>query len=136
MITLHIDGIPVPQGRPRARTFKIGNDCRVQMYDPPKSKEWKEYIRLKAEYSQMKKLEGAIKMDLVFWMPRAKSNKDKHHTKRPDVDNLAKAVKDALEGIAYKNDSQVVDLRVRKYYETEIHKPGVDVSMEPVELPF
>ena len=37
-------------------------------------------------------------------------------TKKPDADNIAKAVCDALNGIAYKDDSQVVDLTVRKYY--------------------
>ena len=37
-------------------------------------------------------------------------------TKKPDADNIAKAVCDALNGIACKDDSQVVDLTVRKHY--------------------
>lgn len=35
---------------------------------------------------------------------------------RPDVDNYAKGVKDALNGIMYKDDSQITKLTVRKYY--------------------
>jgi Holliday junction resolvase RusA-like endonuclease len=75
-------------------------------------------------------------MELTFYMQRPKSlpKKVKHHMKKPDVDNLAKGVKDALEGIFYRNDSQVCDLRVKKVY-CEEH-PGVQVSIEPAELPF
>lgn len=37
-------------------------------------------------------------------------------TCRPDLDNLIKAVTDALNGIAYKDDSQIVALTCRKVY--------------------
>lgn len=37
-------------------------------------------------------------------------------TKKPDCDNVAKIVLDALNGIAYPDDSQVVSLCVRKFY--------------------
>ena len=37
-------------------------------------------------------------------------------TGRPDVDNYAKAVMDALNGIAYNDDSQVACLTSRKQY--------------------
>ena len=36
--------------------------------------------------------------------------------KKPDVDNIAKAVFDSLNGIAYKDDAQVVELSMSKYY--------------------
>ena len=37
-------------------------------------------------------------------------------TKTPDVDNLAKSIMDALNHLAYKDDSHVVSLTVKKYY--------------------
>lgn len=43
------------------------------------------------------------------------SNKIKP-TKKPDCDNIAKICLDALNGIAYPDDSQVVELLVKKYY--------------------
>ena len=44
---------------------------------------------------------------------------------RPDLDNLAKAVLDALEGLAYDNDSQVIALDLRKLYPGKSEPPGV-----------
>ena len=38
---------------------------------------------------------------------------------KPDWDNIGKIVSDALNGIAYRDDSQVVDSRVRKIYSNE-----------------
>ena len=40
-------------------------------------------------------------------------------TKKPDSDNVAKAVLDSINGIAYKDDAYVVDLTVSKYYADE-----------------
>lgn len=36
--------------------------------------------------------------------------------KRPDVDNCSKAILDSLNGIAYSDDKQIVELLVKKYY--------------------
>jgi len=47
--------------------------------------------------------------------------------KKPDCDNIAKIICDALNGIVYHDDSQVVDLEIRKYYSDE---PKVKIRME------
>ena len=58
-----------------------------------------------------------LMVTLGFGMPRPKSLRgEKPHTKRPDVDNLAKAVLDAMNGIAYHDDSQITQLNVVKAY--------------------
>lgn len=46
-------------------------------------------------------------------------------TKKPDADNIAKVVCDALNGIAYIDDTQVVSLNIIKAY----GDPHVDVTM-------
>lgn len=51
-------------------------------------------------------------------------------TKRPDCDNVAKAILDALNGIAYRDDAQVCDIAVGKWY-TE--QPGVRVILEDTQ---
>jgi Holliday junction resolvase RusA-like endonuclease len=52
-------------------------------------------------------------------------------TKKPDADNVLKAIKDGLNGIVWVDDSQAVELRVSKKYGTS---PGVYV--EAMELPL
>ena len=77
------------------------------------------------------KFEGAIGISIEFGMPIPKSESKKrkslmladiiHHTKKSDVDNMVKAVTDALNGIAYDDDSQIVYLYARKKYAAEPH---------------
>ncbi|MBQ2175307.1 MAG: RusA family crossover junction endodeoxyribonuclease, partial [Alphaproteobacteria bacterium] len=40
------------------------------------------------------------------------------HTVKPDLDNLTKALLDALNDIAWHDDAQIVDLQIRKEYTT------------------
>lgn len=125
MIT--IIGNPIAQGRPKF--FRRGSF--VGVYDPKESKSWKENIKLQAMMQGAKKLDGGISMDMIFHMPMPKSLKKKilksnlAHTKKPDLDNLVKAVKDALKGICYADDSQIAHLNVRKIYSLS---PRVDIS--------
>lgn len=51
-------------------------------------------------------------------------------TKKPDIDNIAKAVLDSINRIAYKDDSQIVDLQVRKFYS---ENPRVVVTIQKAE---
>lgn len=133
---LRIYGNPVPQGRPRA--FRRGNF--IGMYDPKNSKEWKETIRWQAIHQQSKLLQGAIKMNAKFILERPKSLAKKvvYHIKRPDLDNLVKAVKDALRGICYHDDSQIIELCAKKLYTNghssleHIHA-GVIIEIEKIE---
>jgi Holliday junction resolvase RusA-like endonuclease len=51
------------------------------------------------------------------------------HTGRPDGDNLLKAVGDGLNGVAWKDDSQVASARIVKIYELV---PGLEVQVTPL----
>ena len=52
-----------------------------------------------------------------------------HHTKKPDCDNIAKSILDALNNVAYYDDSQICKLSVEKYY-GEV--PKVIVSLNEI----
>ena len=56
-------------------------------------------------------------------------NNEIYPTIKPDTDNIAKSILDSLNGIAYLDDKQVVDLRVRKQY-SEV--PGVSIWISEV----
>ncbi len=51
-------------------------------------------------------------------------------TKKPDADNVLKAVADSLNNIAYKDDSQLVEARVMKFYS---YNPRLEVTIQNVQ---
>lgn len=132
LLDLRVYGLPVSQGRPRARAFRVGAFTRVSMYDPANSKDWKRTVLAQAlERKPETPAQDPLSMSLAFLLPRPKSlpKRERHHTKKPDVDNLAKAVKDALRGVVYRDDSQIVELHVTKRYDLA---PGVVIRVERV----
>ena len=53
------------------------------------------------------------------------------HTGRPDLDNIAKAVSDALDGIVYDDDGQVIELRTKKKY---AYRSCVEIKITPLDV--
>lgn len=52
-------------------------------------------------------------------------------TKKPDLDNIAKIISDALNGIAYNDDKQIVHLKVTKKYNKTPHvKVNINIHKE------
>ena len=86
---------------------------------PAKTKQFENYVKLvAAQHAPEELLTSAleVRLDFLFLRPKSLSKKTRYHTKKPDVDNLAKSVLDALEGIIYVNDAQVISLQVTKDY--------------------
>ncbi|WP_308722469.1 RusA family crossover junction endodeoxyribonuclease [Paenibacillus polysaccharolyticus] len=134
MITFTVYGEPVPQGRPRAST----QGGFVRMYDPEKSKDYKDYVRLAAaEHAPNVLLEGPLGMMLTVYrsIPKSFSKKkviqaeagEIRPVSKPDVDNYLKGVKDALKGIIWKDDSQVVEVFAQKRYSA---RPRIEVKIK------
>lgn len=81
--------------------------------------------------------ETPLKCVITIWqkMPTRFTKKQKElaekealrPTTKPDVDNLAKAVTDAMNGVVYEDDSQIVELVCGKYYGAE---PRVMVTVD------
>jgi len=106
-----------PKPAPRPRVTRYGT------YNNKDYTDYKKVIALKYKSvhgSPATKKPIAMKLDFFFEVPKSWSKRKKgaakFHTSRPDADNLAKSIKDALNGIAYKDDSQVCYLQVRKQY--------------------
>lgn len=127
-IQLFIQGDPVPQGRPKfARRGKF-----VTVYDPPKSKAWKEVVSLQAKAAGIKPMEGPLSISLVFRIKRPKKPANPYPV--GDVDNYCKGLKDALNTIAYKDDAQIIELHATKEYVIEGFVTGVKIRIEKVKL--
>lgn len=136
MIKFTVYGEPVAQGRPRASTI----NGHVKMYDPKKSREFKQYVRLVAsQHRPQELLTGPLKMKVKVFKPTLKSFSQKKKaaaekgeirpTTKPDVDNYIKSVFDGLNQVIWKDDSQVVDLQVSKFYS---ENPRIEVEIEEI----
>lgn len=68
-----------------------------------------------------------MEMDMYFKIPKSYSKKRRRNClegiekagKKPDIDNILKNFCDALNGVAYKDDVQVVEVECKKYYTEE-----------------
>ena len=118
MISFTIPGNPVAQ--PRVKAAKRGKF--IQVYTPEKKiKPYKDAIKLVAFQAMAGKspLEGPIEVCIHFYFDRPKSHTKKQrecdwHSQKPDIDNLTKAVFDALNEICFQDDSQICLLTVFK----------------------
>lgn len=84
-------------------------------------------------------MEGALRLTVRFYYPIPRSwpkwrqkeaaadSPKQRPTVKPDLDNLLKLVKDALTGIAWHDDAQIVDLTAHKYYSLE---PRTDIVVD------
>lgn len=77
-------------------------------------------------------LEG-VRLAVVFYLPRPKAlpRRVTAHTKAPDLDKFVRSVQDALTGVVYRDDAQVVDLLAAKRYAAPGEVPHVDICVEP-----
>ena len=125
MITFLVEG--KPQGKARARTFYNKRMGKMQSITPEQTKDYESLIRWSYKAAGGQYLgEKLISVDIqaFYPIPQSFSKKKKEAavseqirpTTKPDCDNVAKAVLDALNGVAYYDDNQVVCLSVNKYY--------------------
>jgi Holliday junction resolvase RusA-like endonuclease len=111
-------GNPIPKARPRV-TRNRGT------YNPQKKIMDRVRKEIMAQW-EGKPFEGAVRVNLWFHMPIPKSYSKKkrqlisagtiYHTKKPDIDNLAKFTLDCMTGIAFIDDSQIIELNAFKLY--------------------
>lgn len=109
--------IPIkPKAKARPRCGRNG-----AIYTPMATVEFENEVKFWVMQQSPKKLLGPLKADLMFFYSRPKVSSKSRVLKdsKPDLDNLVKAVLDALNGICYDDDSQIVDLRAAKRYDED-----------------
>ena len=135
MITFKVDGDPV--GKQRARYAKRGNF--VQTYTPDKTRNYESLIKEAAIQAMGSNeiLETPVNLYLYIRAPIPKSlpkkrleaclNGSEKPIKKPDASNVLKSVEDAMNGVVYKDDSQIVNIHVTKVYSSQ---SGIDVCVK------
>ena len=113
-ITIILNEIPPSTNHYKAQRW---NGKHIQWYITKKGKEFKEMIK-NLDY-KWKITTKPIKMNIKLFFPTKR---------RQDIDNYNKVLLDSLQGIIYEDDNQIVDLRVKKFYEK--NKPKTIIRIE------
>lgn len=135
-VKIIVPGQPVPQGRPKFTTKPF-----VRAYDPPKSARYKKLVAYHAAKQKPKQLlEGELAVEILVFKECLKSFSKKkaelaearllRPITKPDADNYAKGPLDAMKGIVWKDDGQVVDLIARKFYSKD---PRIEITIRTLE---
>jgi len=135
MVTFKVDANPV--GKQRARYAKRGK--HVMAYTPDKTRNYESLIKEAAIQAMGSNeiLETPVNLYLYIRAPIPQSyskkrseaclNGSEKPIKKPDASNVLKSVEDAMNGVVYKDDSQIVNIHVSKVYSS---LAGVDICVK------
>ena len=116
-----VPGTPVPKGRPRFTR-------RGRTYTPAKTKSYEEQIAILGKMAmdglEPLKTPVSVFVTVFFAVPASYSRKRREaclngsepHIKRPDLDNVVKAITDGMNGVVYEDDAQIVRIVAKKDY--------------------
>jgi len=153
ILVFDVEGDPRPEPRPRF-SYKTRH-----VYVPSSAHEWKRAIRAGAAaaierdgFNSDNLTRSALGVVVLFRLARPKShlrtgryagkikaNALEHHPTKPDIDNLLKAVMDALgvfdgcPALVWRDDAQVALAHARKRYVAEGEVPGASVAVFELE---
>jgi len=142
VLTFTVPGMPQGKARPRV-SLKNG---KARAYTPQKTRAYEGrvcFFAARELAGDFELLTLPVAVEIIAWYQRPKSH---YGTGRnagvlkpqfenvwpgtvPDLDNVEKAICDSLNGLVWKDDAQVVDMRSRKFYEDELG-PRVEVRIE------
>jgi crossover junction endodeoxyribonuclease RusA len=137
-ITFDIPGIPAPQGSKR----HLGNGILVE--SSKRLKPWRTDVReaARAAIANDWPFDAAFSLTITFRYPRPKSHLRTNGTLKPsapphlttrtgDIDKLCRSILDALTGVLYLDDSQIISLFAAKRYTIAPELPGALVTINP-----
>lgn len=132
----------VIQGKVQAKQRPRFNRYSGKTYTPNETIAYENWVKTcyLEKYKDKELMEKPLRVTIkaYFEIPKSTSKKRKKQMMdneilpmvKPDTDNIAKGVLDSLNGIAYKDDKQVVELIVNKFYS---NTPYVSVMIEEIE---
>lgn len=119
--------------------------------DNPRLKAWRKLVRDEAliamGWQEPWARNVAIRVECVFFLPRAKSNKCMDAVKKPDLSKLLRAAEDSMTGVVYVDDSQIIEAHIFKAYgnpraEIRVEEAGMLTSplknaiLDDSQIPF
>lgn len=129
-----------PQGKGRPKFSKVGGYVKARTPDETVLYENLIQTEFRRQCGNVRFPDGTqldMRVLAYYQMPASASKKktrqmldgDLRPTKKPDWDNIGKVVADSLNQVAYRDDAQVVDAQVRKFYSDH---PRIEVTIQAV----
>lgn len=130
-----------PQGKGRPRTGRNKSTGKPVSYTPAQTVLYENWIRTcyMQETNMLFSNNELLGIDIMAFFPIPKSTPKKIRAammageirplKKPDGDNILKAACDALNGLAYRDDRQLADKGIHKWYENEEHGSGLEITI-------
>lgn len=112
-----VPGDPVPKARPRV--------VHGRTFTPERTRRAEQLVAAHARKAGARRLAGRVAVELRFFRATAR---------RCDLDNLCKAIMDSLNGVAWDDDDQVVELHAEKALDRERPRTEVLVRELPAEV--
>jgi Holliday junction resolvase RusA-like endonuclease len=122
-MNITVYGDPVAKGSMKG--FNAGGRV-ILTNDNVKTKDWQTLIAYTAGQKCKEVAEGPVALEVTFYLPKGKTVKRDLPTTKPDIDKLLRCVLDALTGIVYKDDGQVVGVLCIKRYDD---RPRVEITV-------
>lgn len=128
LLDLFVAGRPAPQGSKR----HVGKGVMIESSKAVGP--WRTLLAWSAAQAhRTAPADGALVVTVEFVMPRPqrlpKRAPTPPHTVKPDTDKLLRAVGDALTGVVWRDDSQVVELHGVKRYAEMNEQPGARIRV-------
>lgn len=132
----------VIQGKAQAKQRPRFNTHTGRTYTPNKTINYENWVKIcyLEKYKDKELMDKPLRVTIRAFLeiPKSTSKKKKQQMLdneilpmvKPDTDNIAKSILDSLNGIAYKDDKQVVELIVYKFYNDT---PYVNVTIEEID---
>lgn len=122
-------GFTVPRIQPKERPRITRNG---HVYTPPRTAKYEEEVQFIYNIQCGHIFDGAVGVEMRFYIQKPRTVKRTHPTVVPDADNLAKSVLDGLNPSckshgAWRDDSQVIELTVTKQYTEEPDRVEVEI---------
>lgn len=133
VMEFYVEGDPATKGSWRAIRRRDGGTFMKP--DNDREQSWAEHVAWAANQAMRAEqyhVSGPLRVELFFRMQRPRRS-GYSYPPRGDIDKLVRSVLDALTGIAYADDKQVVQVLAEKAWtETQADPPGVLVRVSAV----